>query len=48
MNARNKLLSMAYFLAPRVAMETDVEKCRQMIDSVVTDLLRELSEYRPA
>ena len=47
-NARNKLLSMAYFLAPRVALESDVGKCRQIIDDAVIEALRELSVYRPA
>jgi len=48
LNARNKLLSLGFRLAPGLAIETDAARCRQMIDDAVVETLREISEYRVA
>ena len=48
LNARNRLLSLGFVLAPRIAMETDPARCREMIDNAVVEALRELTEYRVA
>lgn len=42
-NARQRLLAVAPRLAPRIALQTDPEVCREMIHAAVVEALEELS-----
>jgi len=46
-NARNKLLSLSFRLAPRLAYETDTRRCQQIVEDGVLESLQQLSEYKP-
>jgi hypothetical protein len=45
-NAKSKLLSLGHRLAPRVAIETDVSRCKDLIDNVVSEALLDLTGYQ--
>jgi plasmid maintenance system antidote protein VapI len=45
-NAKSKLLSLGHRLAPRVAIETDVSRCKDLIDDVVSEALLDLTGYQ--
>jgi hypothetical protein len=47
-NAKSKLLSLGHRLGPRVAIETDAAKCKDLIDGGVRDALADLVGYQAA
>jgi len=47
-NAKSKLMGLGHVLAPRVAIETDVAKCQDLIDNAVREALAGLAGYQPA
>jgi hypothetical protein len=47
-NAKSKLMGLGHVLAPRVAIETDVAKCQDLIDEGVREALAGLAGYQPA
>lgn len=45
--ARSKLLALGHKLAPRLAIETDVAKCQEIIDDAVREILGNLADGGP-